>query len=94
MNADIMTKEIHKRFFEAIEYARSSGKIRGLGTFCRKHGLNATKYKCVRLQVSDPEPKAYNTYKGIDVAALAFLCEDYNISPEWLLLGKGKMLRS
>lgn len=90
---DKMSIEINKRFFEAIEYVRTTGKIRGIGTFCREYDLNRIKYIGVRQQINNPNPPEYITYKNIDVSALGFLCRDYGISPEWLLLGKGGMLK-
>jgi hypothetical protein len=38
-NKDKMSMEINKRFFEALEYVRSTGKIRGIGTFCREYNI-------------------------------------------------------
>lgn len=91
-NKDKVSIEINRRFFEALEHVRSTGRIRGIGPFCKEYGLNRIKYIGVRQQVINPNPPEYITYKNIDMEALAFLCRDYGISAEWLLLGKGGML--
>lgn len=92
-NKEKMSIEINRRFFEALEYVMSTGKIRGIGTFCRQYDLNRIKYIGVRQQINNPNPPEYITYKNIDVSALAYLCRDFGISSEWLLLGKGGMLK-
>jgi hypothetical protein len=33
-------------------------------------------------------------YKTIDLDALAAICTDFEVSAEWLLLGRGKMLKN
>lgn len=85
-NVSSQTKMIQSRFFQALEIAIQNGKIPGLQTFCKNHGLMRTKYQLLRTCNTD-EP----LYKSIDIDALQFICEDFHVSPEWLLLGKGKM---
>lgn len=80
-------KEIQGRFFEAIELLIESGRIeRGLKGFCEDNGLNRTKYS--HLANSNCAG-----YKLIDIDALYHLSANYNVSTDWLILGKGGMFR-
>lgn len=83
--------EIQRRFFEALEMAISLGKINGLKGFCDTHKLNRTKYSRIKNGLN--KPLAEMTYKIIDIDALACICTDFGVSTEWLLLGRGKMLK-
>jgi len=84
--------EIQRRFFEALDLAISLGAINGLKGFCDAHQLNRTKYS--RLKNNLDKPLEETTYKMIDIDALAGICTDFGVSPEWLLLGRGKMLKT
>lgn len=84
--------EIQNRFFEALNLAIELGRFTGLRDFCDKHKLNRIKYSRIRNSIGKPIEEM--TYKSIDVDALSAICEDFNVSPEWLLLGRGKMLKS
>lgn len=82
--------EIQKRFFQALEMAIQDKAITGgIKGFCKDHNLNRVKYQRIKtaIQNLDEEP----LYKIIDVDALLYICQDYKVSPEWLLLGKGTM---
>jgi len=81
--------EIQKRFFQALEMAIQDGVISGLQGFCRDHNLNRVKYQRIKTALQNPE--AEQLYKIIDLDALLYICKDYNVRPEWLLLGHGKM---
>lgn len=84
---------IQKRFFEAIDLAIESGTLTcGLKGFCSDHGLNRVKYSNIKndLKRNDEVVKPH-TYKVIDIDALAYICHDLSVSPEWLLFGRGKM---
>lgn len=83
--------EIQRRFFEALELMIASGKIKGLKTFCTNHGFNRTKYSRIKNALDMPIEEM--TYKAIDLDALSVLCSDFPINAEWLLLGRGKMLK-
>lgn len=82
--------EIQRRFFEALELVIASSQLKGLKTFCVNHGLNRSKYS--RIRNTKDMPIEDMTYKMIDIDALAALCSDFGVSPEWLLLGTGDML--
>lgn len=83
---------IQRRFFEALETAISLGKISGLKGFCDEHALNRTKYSRLRNDMNKPIEEM--TYKMIDLDALSSICKDFGVSAEWLLLGRGKMLKT
>lgn len=40
------------------------------------------------------KPLDETNYKMIDLDALSAICTDFGVSAEWLLLGRGKMLKS
>lgn len=90
---DRIAIEVYKRFFEAIEYIKSAGYIRGLGTFCNKYDFNRGRYTGVRQSLYRTDLPEYITYKHIDVSAIVFISRDYGISSDWILFGKGKMLK-
>ncbi len=83
---------IQQRFFDALNIMIASGESAGLKDFCDKHNFNRTKYSRIRstMHKSMDEMK----YKVIDIDALACICEDFGISCDWLLLGKGNMLKT
>ena len=83
--------EIQRRFFQALELAIASGQLKGLKTFCDNHDFNRTKYSRIKNDLDSPLEAM--TYKMIDVDALAALCSDFGVNPEWLLLGSGDMLK-
>jgi hypothetical protein len=83
--------KIQKRFFQALEMAIQDGVISGLKGFCKDHDLNRIKYQRIKTALQNPE--AEQLYKIIDLDALLYICKDYNVSPEWLLSGRGEMRR-
>jgi len=82
-------KAIQDRFFEAIDILIAEGRLAGLQTFCKEYGLHRPKYSNIRTMSKDPGKGT--GYKFIDIDALSYLVRDYNISSDWLLLGRGKM---
>lgn len=84
--------EITRRFFQALNLAIELGKIDGVKGFCESHNLNRVKYATLKTTVDKPIDEM--TYKCIDVDALAGICSDFGVSAEWLLLGRGKMLKT
>lgn len=71
---------INKRFFEAIGILKASGVIRGLQTFTRRHNINRWNIVTVRNNPGNSFLKPEWIY---------FLCQDYNISLEWIFYGTG-----
>lgn len=83
--------DIQSRFFEALDMLIKSGRIRGLATFCAQYGLHRAKYSNIKNHITAPEEGT--GYKFIDVDALAYLVEDFNVSADWLITGRGGMFR-
>lgn len=93
INNMIITDDVQRRFFTAIEYFKETKKLAGLQTFCKEYKLNRPRYSRVKNKIMSPETSAETMYRTIDIVALVYICRDYNISTDWLLLGKGKMLK-
>lgn len=82
---------IQKRFFEALDHLIMTKELSGLKTFCDDNKLNRTKYSRIKNALGKPIEET--TYKMIDIDALAAICKDFGVSSEWLLLGRGQMLK-
>jgi hypothetical protein len=75
--------EIIKRFYETIDFLKTSRQIRGIQTFTNKYGINKRNFYTVR---KNPESDMFQ------LIWLSHLINDYGISAEWLMTGKGGML--
>ncbi len=84
--------EITRRFFQALNLAIELGKVDGIKGFCEKHHLNRVKYATLKTTIDKPIDEM--TYKCIDVDALAGICNDCGVSADWLLLGRGDILKT
>ncbi len=89
--ASYTNRDIQLRFFNAIDKLIAEGRLLGLKTFCDRYALNRVKYSHIRSKLRNPKAKRVANYSHIDTEALAYLCGDFGIRTEWLLLGKGKM---
>ena len=76
---------IVKRFFEALQILKEKKIIRGKQTFTARYGIN--RWNMLTLE-KEPERDIFQ------VAWLTYLVEDYNVSPTWLLTGKGEFFNS
>jgi hypothetical protein len=74
------SQEIISRFFQALYYLKSERVIRGKQTFTAKHGINRWNMNTLEKDM---------TRDIFQPAWLTYLVDDYGISPEWLLTGKG-----
>jgi len=83
------SKAIQERFFQALYLLIDGGQIKSLRAFCEDYDLFRPRYATVKNNIGDISGK----YKNIDIDALAILARDYNVSPDWLLLGVGGMFR-
>lgn len=72
---------IVKRFFEALQILKANKIIRGKQTFTNRYGINRWNMNTLE---KEPERDIFQ------VAWLTYLVEDYNVSPTWLLTGKGE----
>lgn len=84
--------EIQGRFFQALDFLIASNELSGLKSFCDDNNLNRTKYSRIKNTLNKPLDES--TYKMIDLDALAALSSDFGVSAEWLLLGRGEMLKT
>ena len=76
---------IVKRFFEALQILKEKKIIRGKQTFTARYGINRWNMNTLE---KEPERDIFQ------VAWLTYLVEDYNVSPTWLLTGKGEFFNS
>jgi hypothetical protein len=82
---------INKRFFQAIEILMKNNKLESLRAFCHGHDLTPAKYYEIRKSLDQKEKST--RYRLIDMDALSYLVNDYGISAEWLLTGKGSIFK-
>lgn len=75
--------EIIKRFYEVIEYLKTSKQIRGIQTFTNRYEINKRNFYTVR---KNPESDMFQ------LIWISHLINDYGISAEWLMTGRGGML--
>lgn len=75
--------KIINRFYETIDFLKKSRQIRGIQTFTNKYGINKRNFYTVR---KNPESDMFQ------LIWLSHLINDYGISAEWLMTGRGGML--
>lgn len=87
---------INRRFFIALEAIIGFGWVSSLESFCNEQGLSSGRYRELRLTFGvTPNPTSKpSRYKFVEQEALYALCSQYSVSAEWLLLGRGKMLKN
>lgn len=79
------SQKIIARFFQAIYHLKELGKIRGKQTFTREFEINRWNLNSLEKDMS----------RDIFQAAwLTYLVEKYNVSAEWLLTGRGEIMRT
>lgn len=90
-----ITEGINRRFFIAIETLVSLGRLSALESFCKESGLSPSRYRETRFTYGvTPKPNSKpSRYKAIEYEALYSLVNNYGISAEWLLVGRGKMFK-
>jgi hypothetical protein len=75
-------QKIVERFFEAIYDLKNRKIIRGKQTFTRRYGINNRNFWLLEQDKSRDI---------LQLAWIAYLVRDHNVSAEWLLTGKGDM---
>lgn len=76
------SQSIVQRFFDALHVLIVSKRIRGVQTFTRKYEID--RWNFLKLDAD----KSRNIFQ---VSWLARLVDDFGVSSDWLLLGKGTM---
>jgi len=91
-----IANRVNCRFFEAIETLVTLERINSLSAFCIEFDLSAARYREMRATYGiSKNPNAKESrYKSVEIEALNYLCNFYSVSAEWLLLGRGKMLKN
>jgi hypothetical protein len=74
------SQKVISRFFQALYYLKSERVIRGKQTFTSRYGINRWNMNTLE---KDLARDIFQT------AWLTYLVNDYGISAEWLLTGKG-----
>lgn len=74
-------KGIKERFFMALDTLSSNGVIRGVGTFAKMHGLNASNLRNLRYQENWSVSSEY----------LYYIIRDFGVNSQWLITGQGSM---
>ena len=82
LNISETSESINKRFFQAIDFLRKENRLKGLETFAKKYAQTRGNLHTIKTRRTGL----------IKAECLAYLCRDFGISAEWLLLGKGDML--
>ncbi len=72
------------RFYEAIDTLIVKKEIRGVQTFTRQYHINRWNFSTVR---KNPESDMFQ------LSWLSYIVNDYGVSAEWLLTGRGKMFK-
>jgi hypothetical protein len=75
-------QKIVARFFEAIYDLKEKKIIRGKQTFTRRYGINNRNFWLLEQDKSRDI---------LQLAWIAHLVTDYDVSAEWLLTGQGEM---
>lgn len=86
---------INKRFFVAIEELVLLGRLSALESFCKEAGLSASRYREMRATYGvAPRPDHVSRYKSLQIEAVYTLTTKYGVSANWLITGRGKILKA
>ena len=77
------SQKIISRFFQALYYLKSQRVIRGKQTFTAKFSINRWNLNTLEKDM---------TRDIFQPAWLSYLVEEYDISAEWLLTGRGDIM--
>ena len=76
------SQKVIKRFFEVIYALKEQKVIRGKQTFTSKYGINRWNFNTLEKNLASDI---------FQVAWLTYLVDDYNVSSQWLITGKGEL---
>lgn len=77
--------EITNRYFQAIDILKAQRKVKSLRTITERYGVNYGNFHTIKTH-----PDTYILKPEL----IASLSEDYGVSTEWLLLGKGRFFKT
>lgn len=77
--------QIINRFYQAIGELVAMKRIRGKKTFADLYGINHGNFARVS---TNPQSDMFQ------ISWLSYIVKDFNVSPEWLLTGRGKMFKT
>lgn len=75
---------IIRRFFQVLQYLKEQKIIRGKQTFTRQFGINRWNMNTLE---KEPSRDMFQT------AWLTYLVTEYGVSADWLLTGRGSIMR-
>lgn len=78
------SQKVIRRFFEALYHLKSLRIIRGKQTFTSRFNINRWNMNSLEKNLSSDIFQA---------AWLTYLVEEYGVSAEWLLTGKGEIFK-
>lgn len=79
---DTKNIQISARFFHALEQIIAKKELRGVQTFTNRYGLDKRNLYKIKNQ-----PEIFTLKPSL----LAILVEDFSVSAQWLLTGKGSI---
>lgn len=83
MNSPI-TKQIIERFYSALDAIIEMDKIAGIATYCRLYDIDRRNFYAQRKDLD----RGY-----FQVSWLYPMVNEYGVSAEWLILGRGRMFK-
>lgn len=89
-----ISESVSRRFFKAIDRLVAYKEIRALGSFCEGNHLSASRYREMRFEYGVTPTGKRSRYKNVEIEALYALVANYSISAEWLLTGRGEMIKA
>ena len=75
---------ITNRFFLCIDLLKDSGRMSSIADFAETHGINRSRLTLMR---NNPE------HVLLKPEVIKWLCEDYGVYVEYIIFGKGKILK-
>ena len=81
LNISGITLGINERFFKALDTLKQQRRLGGIGGFTKKYGMVRGNLYTIKTNKSGAVKAEY----------LSILVEDFGVSAEWLLTGKGEM---
>lgn len=81
---DFVSAEVSTRFFDVMDYLKTHGRITNITAFCNRYQINR---RNMMQQKANPMRQIFKP------SWLVYLVRDYGVSAEYLLTGKGAVLR-